>query len=332
MLAYGGPECLEQVEPFLRRIMAPREPTPETVARAVGRYARIGGRSPLAENTRAQARALEERLSASGASASGVAGEREFRTVVGMRHATPFVADAVAEAARLADRSVVVVILASHQSERATGGYLRDVASAFEALPRSERARLREPLVVGPWHVSPPFLQAVAGRIEEARARLAARAGGTSPLVVFTAHSLPVSGDRGDPEYERGLLETIEGVVSLLRPRPGWVLAYQSASTARGGRWLGPDVEDEMRRLAGEGLDRVVVMPLGFVSEHLETLYDLDVGLAGVAAEVGVVMERAETVQDSPGLMDALAEAVYEAVERADAGSTGFGRPTEVRG
>ncbi|MHB1344639.1 MAG: ferrochelatase [Thermoleophilia bacterium] len=311
VLAYGGPESLDEVAPFLRRIMAPREPSVDAVARAVERYSRIGGRSPLMENTREQARSLEERLNAGesgGSTREGTA--KVFRVFVGARHTVPGVAAALELAADAADRAVVAVVLASHQSDRATGGYLSDLASAYSALPESERTRLGPPLVVDSWHTSVSYLQAVAVRIQEAEARLTERAAGGRPVVMFTAHSLPLVDGAGDPEYERRLGETIGGVVPLISPPPGWLLAYQSASPARGGAWLGPDVGGEMRRLAAEGVDRVVVMPLGFVSEHLETLFDLDIELAGVAAEAGVAMERAATVQGTTGLMEALAEAV----------------------
>ncbi|MHB8869291.1 MAG: ferrochelatase [Thermoleophilia bacterium] len=322
VLAYGGPESLDEVEPFLRRIMAPREPSADAVARAVERYSRIGGRSPLMENTREQARSLEERLNAGETGGSTVGGAATvFRVFVGARHTVPGVAAALELAAEAADRAVVAVVLASHQSERATGGYLRDLASAFSALPESDRTRLGPPLVVDPWHTSPAYLGAVAGRIQEAAARLAERATGGPPVVMFTAHSLPLVDGAGDPEYERRLGETIGGVVSLISPSPAWLLAYQSASPARGGAWLGPDVGGEIRRLASEGVDRVVVMPLGFVSEHLETLFDLDIELAGIAAEAGVVMERAATVQGTTGFLEALAAAVRGSLaeERSDA-------------
>lgn len=331
-LAYGGPESLDRVEPFLRRIMAPREPSPETVARAVERYSRIGGRSPLVENTREQARALEERLNALDTDRSADGRRAAFRVFVGLRHTTPGVQEALGQAAAEADRSVAAVVLASHQSERATGGYLRDLASAFAGLPEAERARLGAPLVVDSWHTSVPFLQAVAGRIEEAAVRLAARGAPGAMVVMFTAHSLPLLAGAGDPEYERGLRATIEAVLPLLSTPLPWILAYQSASVARGGEWLGPDAGSEMRRLAAEGVGGVVVMPLGFVSEHLETLFDLDIELAGVAAEAGVLMERAATVQGTPGLMDALAGAVFASLTRREADSAAPGPPVEVRG
>ncbi len=331
-LAYGGPESLDQVEPFLRRILAPREPSPETVARAVERYSRIGGRSPLVQNTREQARALEERLNILDAGRSADGRKAAFRVFVGLRHTAPGVVEALEQGATEADRSVVAVVLASHQSERATGDYLRDLASAFAGLPELERVRLGAPLLVDSWHTSAPFLEAVAGRIEEVAVRLAARGGGGATVVMFTAHSLPLVGGAGDPEYERGLRATIEGVMPLLSTRLPWILAYQSASVARGGEWLGPEAGEEMRRLAADGVDSVVVMPLGFVSEHLETLFDLDIELAGVAAEAGVLMERAATVQGTPGLMDALAGAVFASLMRREADSATSGPPVEVTG
>lgn len=331
-LAYGGPESLDEVEPFLRRIMAPREPSVEAVGRALERYARIGGRSPLLENTREQARSLEERLNALEArSAAGGAG-RAFRVFMGLRHTDPGIGDALRQAVAASDGTVVAVVLASHQSERATGGYVRDLATAYAALPVSDRAGLGPPRIVGAWHTAPPYLEAVAGRIRQAVSRLAERAGGSSPVVVFTAHSLPLVDGAGDPVYQRGLLDTICRVLPHLDAEPRWLLAYQSASAARGGGWLGPDVGEAIRRLASEGVDRVVVMPLGFVSEHLETLYDLDVEVAGIAAEVGVIMERAGTVQGTDGLLDALVGAVFASLARVERDSADFGPPSEVKG
>lgn len=331
-LAYGGPESLEQVEPFLRRIMAPRLPSTATLERAVARYERIGGGSPLLANTREQARLLEERLNAREAVAGAAGGGRVFRVVMGMRHTAPDVGAALRTAAAEADRSVVAVVLASHQSERATGGYLRDLTTAFGALPEAERVRLAAPRVVETWHTAPSYLEAVAERVREAVARLVARTRDAAPLVVFTAHSLPLADGAGDPDYERALLETVHGVLPLLPAGQPWVLAYQSAGVARGGEWLGPDVGQEVKRLAAEGVRSMVVMPLGFVSEHLETLFDLDVELAGIASEAGVDMERAGTVQGTDGLVDALVGAVFASLAHMGSDPADVGPSLEVMG
>ena len=165
------------------------------------------------------------------------------------------------------------------------------------------------PRVVPPWHTSPAYLRAVADRVEAALETIGTEESPLDVPVVFTAHSLPLLDGRGDPDYEDALAETVSGVMDLIGARP-WRLAYQSASPARGAHWLGPPVEDVLCDLAGNGTRSVVVAPLGFVSEHLETLYDLDIHLAQVAHDLGLTMARARTVHDSPLFIEALAEAV----------------------
>jgi ferrochelatase len=299
LLAYGGPADLDEVDPFLRRIMAPREPSPESLARAVERYRAIGGSSPLVENTLLQARLLQERLDSE---------EAEFVVLPGMRHTGPTIADAVRRAAESDADAAVAVIMASHQSDRATGAYAGDLALAWDGLSDELKVRMPFPSVVAPWHTSPAYLEAVAGRVEAAL-RTIEDLSPSEVTVVFTAHSLPLLDGTGDPDYEGALEETVMGVMQILGPRP-WRLAYQSASPARGARWLGPAVEDVVHDLAQTGTRGVVVAPLGFVSEHLETLYDLDIELARVARDLGLTMARAGTVHDSPLFIEALAGAV----------------------
>lgn len=329
MLAYGGPASLDHVEPFLRRIMAPREPSEEALARAVDRYRAIGGRSPLVENTLYQARLLQERLDRVAASALELGGRRvSFEVIPGMRHTEPTIDEAVRRAVEVADKTVIVLIMASHQSERATGAYLRDVAASFDALSGEASSEVEPPICAEAWHTSPLFLRAVADRVVEASG--AWEQGLEGAAVLFTAHSLPLMDDRGDPVYEEGLKATAEGVMDLIGDYR-WSLAYQSASAARGGRWLGPRVEDTLHELAVAGVRRVVVAPLGFVSEHLETLYDLDIELAREAGEAGVEMVRAGTVHDSPAFMEALAQSVV-GCERAGSALQRLDGLEEVRG
>ncbi|MHB9149595.1 MAG: ferrochelatase [Thermoleophilia bacterium] len=329
MLAYGGPASLDHVEPFLRRIMAPREPSEEALARAVDRYRAIGGRSPLVENTLYQARLLQERLDLLAASAFDLDARRvSFEVIPGMRHTEPTIDEAVRRGVEVADETVIALIMASHQSERATGAYLRDVAASFAALSAEERSEVEPPIYVEAWHTSPLFLRAVADRVAEA-SRVWDQ-GLEGAAVLFTAHSLPVVDDGGDPVYEQALKATIEGVMDLIGDHR-WSLAYQSASPARGGRWLGPRVEDALGELAVAGFRKVVVTPLGFVSEHLETLYDLDIELAREAREAGVEMVRAGTVHDSPAFMEALAQSVI-GCQRGGSASRQSDGLEEVRG
>ncbi len=307
VLAYGGPDSLDEVEPFLRRVMAPREPSEEMVARAVARYQAIGGRSPLVENTLRQARSLQALFDSYGDDPTPGHEPVRFQVFPGMRHTSPGIDEAVRQAVEASDTTVIALIMASHQSERATGAYLRDVAASFDALDEDARSGMEPPAYVAAWHTSPLFLRAVGDRVLEALRGTDFDSEDVS--ILFTAHSLPLIDGRGDPDYEHGLLATAEGVMSLVGDYP-WSLAYQSASAARGGRWLGPSAEDVIRGLAAAGRRKVVVVPVGFVSEHLETLYDLDIELAREAREAGVEMVRAATVQDSRKFIEALAESV----------------------
>jgi ferrochelatase len=319
VLAYGGPKHLDEVKPFLDRVLAPRAPSAQMVERALARYRAIGGGSPLAENTFAQASALDAYLRGPGAAAltPAVAGADgpapEVGTFVGMRFTEPSLSHAVEQALDFGRGRAVAVILASHQSARATGGYVADVKAACAALghPTPDRVRF-----VARWHAAPLFLQALAEEVREvlppsddpARSDLS---------VLFTAHSLPIEGGERDADYESALLETARGVMALVGHLP-WRLAYQSRSDRPGVEWLGPDAGDVLAEEAAAGRREVVVVPLGFVSEHLETLYDLDVALAGRAAELGVGFRRARTVQHSPRFIEALAAAVTQRV--VDAG------------
>jgi ferrochelatase len=246
LLAYGGPERLEDVPDFLARVVGPRPLSEAMIDQARERYRAIGGGSPLVANSRVQAAALEAALN--------VPGAPQARVFLGMRHSPPALQEALDAALEFGGGRSVGVLLASHQSVTATGGYRRDLEVALAA----RAARGVEPgrvVMVAPWHVSPLFLDAVADRARESLGRLAAQtstpgAAEEPPLIVFTAHSVPVSG--GDPQYEQGLAATAAGVIERLGALP-WRLAYQSRSSRPGMEWLGPDVEDVLREEAAAG-------------------------------------------------------------------------------
>lgn len=314
VLAYGGPKHLDEVKPFLARVLAPRAVSAQMLERALVRYRAIGGGSPLATNTLAQSSALEAYLRGPGASGLvGADGQApEVGTFVGMRFTEPSIADAVEQALDFGRGRAVAVILASHQSARATGGYVADVEAACSALSDATLAQVR---FVTRWHTAPLFLAALAERVREVLPASDDRE--RSDLsVLFTAHSLPMEGGERDADYESALLETARGVMALVGPLP-WRLAYQSRSDRPGVEWLGPDAADALADEAAAGRREVVVVPLGFVSEHLETLYDLDVALAGRAAELGLHFRRARTVQDAPRFIEALAAVVTQRVVEA---------------
>jgi ferrochelatase len=275
LMAYGSPSEPEEVRPYLEDVRGGRPVSDEAVEELAERYRRIGGRSPLDDLTEAQRAALEREL--------------ETPVFVGMKHWRPRIAEAVEAALAGGATRIVGLVLAPHYSRLSVGGYRERVEGALAG-----RAEL---VLVESWHDEPAFVNALAERVR-----------GTSAWVVFTAHSLP---ERilaeGDP-YREQLLETS----TLVAERAGlkrWSFAFQSAS-ATGEPWLGPDVLDELERLAAEGVGEVLVAPVGFVSDHLEILWDLDVEAREKAEELGLEWARTKSLNDEPAFVRALAEVV----------------------
>lgn len=294
LMAYGGPGSLDEVEPFLQDVRGGRPTPPHLVAELRARYARIGGRSPIRELTEAQAAGVARQL-----------GER-FAVYVGMRHWHPYIADTVARIAADGHRRVVGIVLAPHYSASSVGVYearLREAA----------RGRL-DPIVVPRWGDEPAFLDAVAGRVTRALARFPAA---PAVRVIFTAHSLP---ERiralGDP-YPTELEASAAAVAARVGLRE-WRVAYQSAG-ATPEPWLGPDAAAVLRELAGHGHRAFLVVPIGFVCDHVEVLYDVDVAYRALAGELGARLERTESLNDDPLLVTALA-----AVARRAAATQGW--------
>jgi protoporphyrin/coproporphyrin ferrochelatase len=250
----------------------------EAVEELTERYRRIGGRSPLDDVTEAQRAALEQEL--------GVP------VFVGMKHWRPRISEAVEAALAAGATCIVGLVLAPHYSRLSIGGYRERLEEAM-----ADRAEL---VLVESWHDDSAFIDALAERVR-----------GTDARVVFTAHSLPERIlDDGDP-YRDQLLET----ASLVAERAGverWSFAFQSAS-ATGEPWLGPDVLEELARLRMEGVDSVLVAPVGFVSDHLEILWDLDIEAREKAEELGLGFARTESLNDEPAFVHALAELVRKA-------------------
>jgi protoporphyrin/coproporphyrin ferrochelatase len=279
-MAYGSPARIEDIRAYLEDIREGRPVPDAAVEELTARYRRIGGRSPLDEITERQRAALEREL--------GVP------VHVGMKHWRPRIADAVEAALERGADRLVGLVLAPHYSALSIAGYRERLEAALDG-----RAELR---FVESWHDHTPFLDAVADRVR-----------GTDAHVVFTAHSLP---ERvlamGDP-YRVQLLETSR----LVAERAGidhWSFAFQSASQT-GEPWLGPDILDELDSLHARGVRKVLVAPVGFVSDHLEILWDLDVEARERAAALGLELERIESLNDDPRFIRALAELVRSTLE-----------------
>ena len=279
LMAYGSPATAEDVPAYLADIREGRAVSQEAIDELTERYRRIGGRSPLDEITEAQRAALESEL--------GVP------VFVGMKHWRPRIAEAVEAALAAGAETLVGLVLAPHYSRLSIAGYRERLESALEG-----RAEL---VFVESWHDHEPFLDVLASRVR-----------GFDGHVVFTAHSLPerILGD-GDP-YREQMLETSR----LVAERAGlmdWSFAFQSAS-ATGEPWLGPDILEELDTLAANGVRRVLVCPVGFVSDHLEILWDLDVEAREKAAERSLELDRIESLNDDPEFVRALAGIVEKAL------------------
>ena len=288
LMAYGGPASLDEVEPYLRDVRGGRPTAPEFVQEIMQRYARIGGRSPIRELTEAQAAGVRRAL----------AKDERFAVYVGMRHWHPYIRDVVERIVADGHRRVVGIVLAPHYSAMSVGAYEKQLLEAASG-------RL-EPALVRSWGDHPNFLDAVAGRVAQALQRFPAPG---AVQVLFTAHSLP---ERilatGDPYPDE--LKASAAAVAQRAGLAAWRLAYQSAG-ATPEPWLGPEAGALMTELAGRGHRAFLIVPIGFVCDHVEVLYDVDVVYRELAGRLGVRLERTTSLNDDPLLVGGLAEIVH---------------------
>ena len=285
LLAHGTPESLDDMLEYLTLVRGGRAPSPELIEEMRHNYAAIGGRSPLTEITRAQADALARALGD---------GTRVF---VGMRNWRPFIADALRDARAAGLTELVALPLAPQYSTLSVAKY-REATEAS----RPDGLVLR---FVEPWHDHPGLLDAFAEKVKEALLRSPADA------VVFTAHSLPRRViDAGDP-YPDEVLATARGV-ALRAGLDDLRLAWQSAGRTNE-PWLGPTLEEELGALAAVGARRVLVAPIGFVADHTEVLFDIDVQAREAARAAGIRLQRTASLNDSPRFIATLADLVRRA-------------------
>ena len=294
-MAHGSPTSLDDIEPYLLNIRNGRKASPELVEKVRERYALIGGRSPLLEITRAQARALEERLNAA-------ADGPRYRVYVGMRHWHPYIREAVAQIVEDGLRNVVALCMTPHYSQMSVGAYFQKLQEAQEALG----VEMDVAYVVS-WHDHPLFIQAMADKVRAALQRFPGEVR-NQVRIIFTAHSLPAAlMEQGDP-YDAQVRETARLVARQLGLEAGdWQLCYQSAG-ARNVKWLGPQIEDVIVGLAEAGHKNILVAPIGFVADQAEILYDIDIACRNLAAARGAHLERTESLNTSPTFIEALAD------------------------
>jgi ferrochelatase len=319
VMAHGTPGTPEEIEPFYTSIRRGRPPTPELLTDLVKRYDAIGGISPLAERTRRQVDGLAAALEASSPG--------QFVVRYGAKHTFPRIEDGVSALHAEPVSRIVGIVLTPHQSSLGSGEYFRRAAEAAAATdPRLDFVGIPS------WHRAPGLAALLATRTTTALAELTPEQR-QRPSVFFTAHSLPEKAlSEGDP-YAEQVHQSASDVAELLGLDPAggstcgptggstgptdrsgteWGVAWQSPGKTAD-PWMGPDLLSEIRRVAANGATSVVVCPVGFVSDHLEILFDLDIEAAGVARSAEVGFARTASLNDDPEFLGVLADVVRAA-------------------
>ena len=298
LMAYGTPNSPDEIEPYYTDIRGGRKPTAENLRELTERYERIGGRTPLLDITRAQAEALQARLG------------DDYCVYIGMKHWHPYIAEAVEQIARAGHRRLIGLALAPHYSRFSIDGYIQ---RARDAIAKGNYPI--EATFVESWYDHPLFLEAIAEKLIAARQAFGVE-DWDDIQVIFSAHSLPERILQSNDPYPRELMETCEGVAPLVGlPRDQWSFAFQSAGRT-GEKWLGPDILVTLEQVAAEGKKRVLIAPIGFVADHLEVLFDIDVEAAERARELGLELRRIDSPNATPAFIDALEAVVREADDR----------------
>lgn len=293
VMGYGTPRDLDDVEAYYTDIRHGRPPPSDMLDELRQRYAAIGGRSPLLELTHQQAKGIEERVG--------------LTAYVGQKHAAPFISDAVARMNEDGIDHAIGLVLAPHYSSMSIGDYARRAHRAAEETGWSGKLDMVES-----WHLEPKYIEFLVREVQRSLDSLDPPARGDS-AVLFTAHSLPEKILQANDPYPTQLEETAEAVAR----KAGidrWQVGWQSAGRTEV-PWLGPDLLDILRELAAEGIRGVVVCPCGFVADHLEVLYDVDIEAQEVARELNLQLVRTSSPNDDPLFLDALASVVSAALD-----------------
>ncbi|HEX4206279.1 MAG TPA: ferrochelatase [Ktedonobacteraceae bacterium] len=300
LMTYGSPATLDDIPVYIKNVYGGRDPSPEVLTEFHRRYDLIGG-SPLLRITREQAAALEETLNReSGAAAT-------YHVVAGMRFAPPFIADVVPDVAR-GVQELVGIIMSPQYSPIIMSGYVRTLREAVANLHRDD-LRLA---IAEDWHMQPYFLQALAERIRQALERFPATLREHVP-VLLTAHSMPKRVVENEPDYINDLKETAVAVAKMVGLADDrWGFCYQSAGHTPE-EWLKPDFADVMPELKARGETHVLIAPVQFLADHLEILYDIEIGAREQAEEHGIQFARIESMNTSPLFIKALASVVKDA-------------------
>jgi ferrochelatase len=294
VMAYGGPNSLDDVKPYLLDVRGYRPTAPAIINTVRERYQLIGGRSPILEQTQAQADALQTALDGS-----------LFKTFVGMRHWHPYLKDTLAQMQAAGIARTIGLVMAPHYSRLSIGAYYKKIEEAQSpvSVARIER-----------WHLLPGYLNALADRVRAALLKFPAEVRADVPII-FSAHSLPERILNWNDPYPAELRATVAGVIERIGAHPH-EFAYQSAAISNE-PWLGPDVGAVLDRMAKEGYKHALVAPIGFVVEHVEILYDIDVVYQQQANALGIQLVRIEMLGTAPAMIAGLAELVRNTAREA---------------
>lgn len=296
VMAYGTPETLDDVEPYLTHIRHGRTPSAEQVKDLKDRYEQIGGPSPLHRTTVEQMGKLEAKLNE---------GDESYTGFLGMKHWHPYIADAVRTMAEAGVVEAVAITLAPHYSTMSIAQYLDFIAKGLDSIEWPTRI-----LCIKSYHEEPLFIDALEERLREAMARIPESERASVP-VIFTAHSLPEKILQEDDPYPDQLLETCR-LLAARFDALNWRFAFTSQGETKDD-WLGPTLAEALSEVAAEGHKSVLAATVGFVSEHLETLYDFDIDGRREAEERGLRFYRAAALNTSDKYIAALAEIVRKA-------------------
>ena len=290
IMAYGGPDKLEDVRPYLMDVRNYRPTSDEVVDEITERYELIGGRSPILELTQVEAAGIEQAL-------NDLAGDGErWKVWVAMRHWHPFIKVVLAEMEQAGVERAVGFVMAPHYSRMSIGAYFKRIEEAESSI---------EIAPVNSWNLNPGYLDALHDRLADALEKFPEDERKDVPII-FTAHSLPERILEYNDPYPDELRATVDALVERL-PGQEWHWAYQSAAMTPD-PWLGPDAGEVIEQLHKEGKKNVLICPIGFICEHVEILFDIDVEFQQQAKGLGMHLERIEMLNDHPSMLAGLAQ------------------------
>jgi len=302
LIAFGGPTVPENIRPFLARVTKGIPIPPERLEEVAHHYEAVGGKSPLNEITFRQAKALEKILNAQGTT---------LPVYVGLRNSSPFFSETVARMARDGVKRALGFILSSHRTEASWERYQKNIADARVEL--GDNAPAID--YCDGWHDHPQFIQCWVELIEAAFVKLAPEKKESTPLI-FTAHSLPLAMAARSPYVEQ--LDTSARMIAKKLNHHHWALAYQSRSGKPTEPWLEPDIGAAIRQLAEKGVRELIVAPIGFVCDHVEVLYDLDIEAKKIADNLNVRMIRASCPNDHPTFIQMMADVIQARMKQVE--------------